>query len=223
MDCFSTIGIMSGTSLDGVDLVFCEFIRENNKWSFETGPAITIPYTSEWIDRLSGARLLDAENMIRLHFEYGYFIGDLVSGFIEKYKLEVDFLASHGHTVFHQPQKKMTWQLGHGSAISAASGILTVADFRSLDVALGGEGAPLVPIGDHMLFNEYDYCLNLGGFANISYEENDKRLAFDICPANIVLNFLTQKMGIPFFDIVVASCPEICSTQVLSRSSIAML
>jgi anhydro-N-acetylmuramic acid kinase len=130
--------------------------------------------------------------------EYGHYLGQLVHTFIKKNDLQVDFISSHGHTIFHQPEKKITVQIGNGAALSAASGCSVVCDFRSLDVALGGQGAPLVPIGDRFLFSEYEYCLNIGGIANISFEKNSERIAFDICPANMVLNALAQEEGIPF-------------------------
>jgi len=126
------------------------------------------------------------------------FTGQQINRFIKEHQLSPDLIASHGHTVFHQPENRFTFQAGNGVCIASEAGIPTVADFRSGDVALGGQGAPLVPVGDRLLFSEYDSCLNLGGFANISFEKNDKRIAFDICPVNFILNDLARKLGKPF-------------------------
>lgn len=192
------IGIMSGTSLDGMDLAACEFELVNSKWSFQICDAETISYSEEWEKRLINAPLLSGLELTELHSAYGKFIGKTVNKFIKKTGFSPDLIASHGHTVFHQPEKGFTLQIGNGAEILATTQKTTVADFRTADVALGGQGAPLVPIGDQYLFSEYDYCLNLGGFANVSYQENEKRIAFDNCPVNIVLNHYAQKLGIPY-------------------------
>jgi anhydro-N-acetylmuramic acid kinase len=192
------LGVMSGTSLDGLDIAAVEFIYHNKKWSFELKAADTIKYSAEWEQTLSKASELNAEQLTSLDFKYGRFIGESVSTFIKKHNFDPALVASHGHTVFHQPEKGFTLQIGHGEGIAKECGIQTVNDFRSGDVALGGQGAPLVPIGDRLLFSDYDYCLNLGGFANISFEKNTLRLAFDVCPVNIVLNHYAQKNGLPF-------------------------
>ena len=189
---------MSGTSLDGLDIAYCEFEKIDEKWSYQIHYAETINYPDEWKDRLTNIENGSALDLAAADTEYGHFLGLQTRSFIEKNKIHPDFVASHGHTIFHQPGKKMTWQIGKGSSITAETGLPVVCDFRSLDVALGGQGAPLVPIGDRLLFSEFDYCLNLGGFANISYEEKGERIAFDICPVNIVLNHLTKRIGKPF-------------------------
>lgn len=189
---YKVTGLMSGTSLDGVDIAFCTFDFREGKWEYTIAEAETIPYSNEWKKRLS-----DLENRNALEFattdaEYGHYLGKITHTFHQKYKLRPDFIASHGHTIFHQPLSKFTSQIGKGSAIAAETGFPVVCDFRSTDVALGGQGAPLVPVGDRLLFARYTYCLNLGGFANISYKESCSRIAFDICPANIVLNYLAS-------------------------------
>ena len=155
----------------------------------------TISYNDEWKTRLANLEKSTALDFVTTDVEYGHLSGRLTKTFIEKHKIQPDFIASHGHTIFHRPEKKITWQIGKGSSITAETGLPVICDFRSLDVALGGQGAPLVPIGDRLLFSEYDYCLNLGGFANISCEQNGLRIAYDICPANIVLNHLAGKIG----------------------------
>jgi anhydro-N-acetylmuramic acid kinase len=186
---------MSGTSLDGLDIAFCEFENDERTWSYQIIYGETIPYNDEWKTRLANLEKGTALDIVTADIEYGHFSGRLAKSFIEKNKIQPDFIASHGHTIFHKPEKKITWQIGKGSSIAAETGLPVVCDFRSMDVALGGQGAPLVPIGDQLLFGEYDYCLNLGGFANISCEQNGLRIAYDICPANIVLNHLAGKIG----------------------------
>ena len=197
MQSYQVIGVMSGTSLDGLDIVLCKFIFNNNR-EFEILKSKTIEYNLYWKRNLSKAHTLSGLDLLLLHKEYGRFIGQSINQFMDNSNETVDFIASHGHTIFHQPEKQITLQIGDGAEIAATTNITTISDFRSLDVALGGQGAPLVPIGDELLFSEYDYCLNIGGFANISFNENNKRLAYDICPANIILNFLAQKLNHEF-------------------------
>lgn len=194
MKVYNVLGMMSGTSLDGVDLAFCEFTFDG-KWKYLIKCAETIHYPNEWINCLSTLINTDALTLTQINADYGRYLGTLAKDFIDKNNISPDFISSHGHTIFHQPDKGFTLQIGEGSYISAITGLPVVFNFRVLDVALGGQGAPLVPIGDHLLFNEFDYCLNLGGIANISFENNGKRIAFDICPVNIVLNYLAAITG----------------------------
>lgn len=189
---------MSGTSLDGLDLAAVEFRLIDELWTFELLAAETISYSKDWGSKLLQSPTLSGKKLIALHIEYGRFIGDHINRFIQKTGFEPELIASHGHTIFHQPEKGLTFQAGSGFEIAAVTGITTVADFRSGDLALGGQGAPLVPVGDRLLFSKYEYCLNLGGFANISFERNGKRIAFDICPANIILNHFSEKQGFDF-------------------------
>lgn len=191
-------GIMSGTSLDGLDITVCRFEESAGIWQFEIAEAETLPYTDPWRDRLTSAFSEDAYALARLHSEYGKYIGECAGAFFESRHLKPQLIASHGHTIFHRPHEGVTFQLGCGASIAAATGIDTVSDFRTLDVALGGQGAPLVPVGDHYLFAGHRFCLNLGGFANISYEKEGKRLAFDICPVNTALNYLASRRGLQY-------------------------
>ena len=191
------IGIMSGTSLDGIDIALCRFSVSESRWDYDIVDAQTIGYSPYWIDKLRNAQLLSAEEFLVLHNEYGLYIGELILEFLRG-KEHPELVASHGHTIFHQPEKKFTFQLGNGASIASKTGISTVSDFRTFNVALGGQGAPLVPVGDHLLFPEFGYCLNIGGFANISFCKSGKRIAFDICPANILLNELAQRVGLPY-------------------------
>lgn len=197
---YDVIGLMSGTSMDGLDIAFCHFDLENGKWSYQITEAETIAYPEEWIKRLKEAEGLNASEFLQLHNEYGSWLGYRVSDMIIKYGFKPQFVSSHGHTIFHQPEKKLTVQIGAGAVIASRCKLPVVCDFRSLDVALGGQGAPLVPVGDRLLFSEYDLCLNLGGFANVSYEHNGERIAYDICPVNIVMNRIAEEAGKPYDD-----------------------
>ena len=192
------IGVMSGTSLDGLDLAAVEFQQEKEIWSFKIDFAETVTYSEEWKKKLKNTPFLPGERLIELHNEYGRFTGEQINRFIAKTGFKPEIVASHGHTVFHQPEKHFTFQLGNGAEIAATTRLTTVADFRTGDVALGGQGAPLVPIGDKLLFSEFDFCLNIGGFANISFEKNNRRLAFDVAPANAILNHFAEKQGYTF-------------------------
>ncbi len=193
---YHVIGLMSGTSLDGLDMAYCTFIEKKGKWTFSIKSAAMVDYDNKRLKKLQNAPNLSGNELLLLHNEYGKYLGEQVARFIKAKGIkELDFVASHGHTIFHQPEKKITFQLGNGAAISAACNQTVINDFRSLDVALSGQGAPLVPIGDKLLFSEYEYCINLGGFANISYDKNGKRIAFDIGPVNIVLNYLAELLG----------------------------
>lgn len=187
------IGLMSGTSLDGLDICFSKFWRENGKWKFEILNAETISYPEILENQLRNSINLSSQDLLALNADYGFYLGKTVNNFIKKNNLSaIDLIASHGHTVFHQPKRKFTLQIADGRAIKAETGIPVIYDFRSQDVLLGGNGAPLVPIGDELLFSDYDACLNLGGFSNISFKINDQRIAFDIAPVNIVLNRLAK-------------------------------
>lgn len=191
-DIYLVTGLMSGTSLDGVDIAFCTFIFKDGKWDYTIEKAETVTYSNEWKTRLSNLENTSAFEFVRTDSEYGHYLGKITNEFHQKHNIKPDFIASHGHTIFHRPEINFTSQIGNGSAIAAEAGVPVVCDFRSADVAQGGQGAPLVPIGDHLLFDDYGYCLNLGGIANISFKQSGNRIAFDICPVNIVLNHLSS-------------------------------
>jgi len=193
-----SIGLMSGTSLDGLDLVYVKF-NNNSYKDFQIIHADTIPYSEKWKIILQKSIEFSADDLNDLDIKYGKFLAERVNEFIIKYSIKnIDFISSHGHTVLHQPEKGITLQIGNGQIISKITKQKVVCDFRTQDVKLGGQGAPLVPIGDELLFPEYDYCINLGGFSNISYREKNKRIAFDICPVNIVMNFYASKLGFQY-------------------------
>jgi anhydro-N-acetylmuramic acid kinase len=188
-------GVMSGTSLDGMDIACCSFKKVGGRWTYRILSADTLVYSSEWKQRLSGANSLSAVELAGLHHTYGHFIGRTVKSFLIQHHItHPGFIASHGHTIFHQPDKGFSFQLGSGAAIAAEAACPVVCDFRSLDIALGGQGAPLVPVGDKLLFGQFTACLNLGGFANVSFDNPEgERIAYDICPANFVSNHLVRQ------------------------------
>ncbi|MFA5556993.1 MAG: anhydro-N-acetylmuramic acid kinase [Flavobacteriaceae bacterium] len=193
------IGVMSGTSLDGVDLAEIIFSEENNKISFEIRKTQTVPYSKEWIFKLKNGINYSEKELKVLNSEYTVLLGNIIQTFISENKIEnIDVVSSHGHTILHQPQNDFTLQIGNLPEITQIVNQKVVCDFRVQDVELGGQGAPLVPIGDRLLFSEYDYCLNLGGFSNISFEEKGKRIAYDISPVNTVLNFYANKLGFEY-------------------------
>lgn len=192
------IGLMSGTSLDGVDLVYVSF---SNDHQYKIISSDTYEYSEEWRSKLQNAFFKNDTEIDRLDWEYGIFLGELILTFCKKHGItKVGFVASHGHTIFHRPDEGFTKQIGNKKSIADVCNFKVVCDFRVQDVALGGQGAPLVPIGDQLLFSDYDYCLNLGGFANVSFSKGGERIAYDICPVNIVLNHYTQKIGLAYDD-----------------------
>jgi len=202
---YKVIGLMSGSSLDGLDIVYVHLqegassIKDSpRKWEFSILHAACYPYSKEWRDRLAGARELPAGEYLLLHTAYGQYLGGQVQRFIEEHQLhyQVQLIASHGHTTFHSPEHKMTAQLGDGAALAAWTGINVVSDLRAMDVALGGQGAPIVPVGEKLLLQDYAFFLNLGGIANVSAHGAGRGfVAFDVCPANRVLNILAGLAG----------------------------
>lgn len=197
---YNIIGLMSGSSLDGLDLAFTTLIETGGKWTYEIAAAECIPYSSEWKQKLQQAPTLPVHHFLRLHTEYGRYLAELVLEFIDKYKLhhKVHFIASHGHTVLHEPEHLTTFQLGDGAALSALTGLTVISDLRSKDIALGGQGAPIVPIADKLLFSNFSILLNIGGIANLTIMQDDAPIAYDICPANQVLNYFAQQTGQDF-------------------------
>jgi len=190
---------MSGSSLDGLDIAFCEFQFANKTLhNWQILQAETMPYSEDWQARLRNLPNANGRDLALAHAHFGQYVGELVTVFLEKYAIQPEFIASHGHTIFHFPIQKMTLQIGDGAAIAAVTGYKVVADFRTMDVALGGQGAPMAPIADQYLFSEYDFMLNLGGIANITANVNGKYIAFDIGGANQVLNKLVEPLGLEY-------------------------
>ncbi|MBC7523166.1 MAG: anhydro-N-acetylmuramic acid kinase [Flavobacterium sp.] len=200
-DQYNIVGVMSGTSLDGIDLAHIIFTLKEQKWSFEIIEAETITYNSNWITELKKAINYSSDQLIILNQEYTMLLGKMISDFIKKNNIKnIDAVCSHGHTILHQPQNRFTLQIGNLPDIASICNQNVICDFRVQDVQFGGQGAPLVPIGDRILFSEYNYCLNLGGFSNVSFEENESRIAFDISPVNTVLNFYANSLGLEYDD-----------------------
>ena len=191
------VGLMSGTSADALDVCCATFDRQEGRWSFRIDAARSYDYPPDLRRTLvQEVQQMSARDFVAFHSAYGRYLGGRVNEFLRETGLKPRLVASHGSTVFHQPGQGIMFQIGDGAAIAAATGIPTVSDFRRLDIMLGGQGAPLVPIGDNLLFGDYDYCLNIGGFSNISYKEREKRIAFDISPVNYVINRYCRAIGL---------------------------
>jgi anhydro-N-acetylmuramic acid kinase len=197
---YSVLGVMSGTSLDGIDLALVKF-KFDNSWHFEIIYSETVSYSEEWYRILIGLVSCSIEKLKLIDESYTSYLAGIIKIFIKKNDIHtIDAVCSHGHTALHQPDEKLTYQIGNKPILAKLLNKTVVCDFRVQDVELGGQGAPLVPIGDKLLFTEYDFCLNLGGFANISMDLKDKRIAYDICPVNIVLNHYINKLGFNYDD-----------------------
>ncbi len=187
------IGLMSGSSLDGIDLVDVDFWNDG-KWHFEIVAKDNYYYDDEWKRNLSDAFYYDENQLKDIDYQYGILLGQVTKRFIDKYHINPSVVASHGHTIFHRPQDHYTLQIGDGQALANECGVMVINDFRTEDVLKGGQGAPLVPIGDKLLFSDYPICLNIGGIANVSYDVDGQRIAYDICIANQALNYLATRV-----------------------------
>ena len=196
----NVIGLMSGTSLDGLDICYASFERNDcGKWNYSIIKAESDPYPEDVKCKLATAQNMSAEEYALFNSDYGIYLGERVKSFMDRNGIVPDLVASHGHTIFHQPAKRFTAQIGSGAGIAAETGVNCVCDFRTTDVALRGQGAPLVPVGDRVLFADFDYCLNMGGFSNISFNADDNsRSAYDICPVNYVMNYYTRQVGLEY-------------------------
>jgi anhydro-N-acetylmuramic acid kinase len=190
--------MMSGTSLDGLDLALVKLQQKGQEWSYSFIATDCLKYTSEKREQLAHAIELPAPELLALHAEYGSWLGKKAGQFLRTHKASVDAIASHGHTIHHRPEAGFTFQLGCPQQVALSSGFKTVGDFRTLDVALGGQGAPLVPVGDELLFGDFDFCLNLGGISNLSFCKNEQRIAFDVGIANMLLNHICRNNGLSF-------------------------
>jgi anhydro-N-acetylmuramic acid kinase len=196
---YTVIGLMSGTSGDGLDLALCEF-EKNESWKFQIVEAETVAFPPLLESELMNSHTLSALELSLLDVQFGKWMGEMVKAFCKKYNCQPDAICSHGHTVYHQPNKGLSLQIGNGWALHQSTGMKVINDFRMLDVQQGGQGAPLVPIGDKLLFPDMNFCINLGGIANISMEWNGSRIAFDTCPFNLLLNQQAKVLGANYDD-----------------------
>lgn len=197
---YHILGLMSGSSLDGLDLAYCRLEWNNGAvTNWEILQADTMPFSALWQRRLANLSQQDALIFAKTHTYFGHYMAELVQGFLKKHQIDqLDAIASHGHTIFHDPSRRLTVQIGDGAALAAQTGYTTICDFRTQDVALNGEGAPLAPLVEQHLLGGYDFYLNLGGIANVSAPVDNKWIAFDCCPANQVLNGLAAELGAPY-------------------------
>lgn len=215
---YNVIGVMSGTSLDGIDLAHIHFSIVDGKWSFEILETETVSYDNDWLEKLKTAVDFSQEELQQLNQDYTILLANVIKTFVEKHNLKnLDAVCSHGHTILHQPQNGFTLQIGNLPEIAKILNQTVVCDFRVQDVQLGGQGAPLVPIGDRILFSDFDYCLNLGGFSNISFEQNGNRIAFDISPVNTVLNFYANQLGLDYDDKGKIACSGKLNTDLINE------
>ena len=197
---YHIIAAMSGTSLDGLDLIDVTFTFDG-KWNFIIHHSETISYSKFWKQKLKNLIQITSDELKQTDEDYTKYLSELIQEFISKNRIEnIDFISSHGHTALHQPKRQLTYQIGNLPILAELLGQTIICDFRVQDVELGGQGAPLVPIGDQFLFSEYDYCINLGGFANLSTNVNGIRIAYDVCPTNIVLNHYVADLGYDYDD-----------------------
>lgn len=198
---YQIIGLMSGSSLDGIDLAHCSFESHGKNLHWKLNAASTLPFSKEWTNKLLELTQSNSKTLLAAHAAFGRYLGEQVNHFLQEQQLNCDIVASHGHTIFHYPEEQFTFQLGDGAAIAATTGIPTIDRFRAMDMAFGGQGAPVAPIVDRYLFEGYDYYLNIGGIANISAPIRDHRMvAFDIGGANQILDALAQIDGHSYDD-----------------------
>lgn len=205
---------MSGSSLDGIDLALCDFKMQGDHLEWKIIKAATIPFSTIWRNKLKNAPNISAKEFAILDYELGYLFGEEINNFVENEQM--DYIASHGHTIFHFPELKVTSQIGNGAIIASTTGCTVISDFRSMDIGFGGQGAPLAATIDRDLFSNIPVRINLGGISNISITHGDT-LAYDICPCNQILNYLSSQIGLEFdSDGILASQGRI-NTELLAK------
>ena len=197
-DKYKVVGIMSGTSLDGLDFVLVEFFKET-KWYFKLISSSTHTYPKKIYEKLKHSSSLHMNDIKILDQFYTIYLSKQIIKFLDKNNIhEIDFISSHGHTVLHQPNSGITYQIGNLPILAKLINKKVICDFRHKDVQMGGQGAPLVPVGETKLFHQLNTFINLGGFANITLKNEKKIVAYDICPANLILNSLANKLNRPY-------------------------
>jgi anhydro-N-acetylmuramic acid kinase len=218
MKTYKAVGIMSGSSLDGIDIAYCIFSENNQNWSYQLVKVACLDYEAEWQNKLKNIETLSALKFVKLDIELGHLFANAVQDFLSKNKLQKpDFICSHGHTAFHNPHLGYTSQIGNGAILNSQLETPVICDLRMQDVALGGNGAPIVPVGEKYLFPKHKVFLNVGGIANISIHQENKILAFDVCPANTLLNFYAQQLDKPFDEGGKFAKSGICQTSLLEE------
>ncbi len=195
---YHVVGLMSGSSLDGIDLSYCSYSTSGDAFDWELLNHATYPIPDTWKSRLLHLPEQSAKTFVKTHTYFGHFLSEVINDFIERQKITPDFIASHGHTIFHEPNKRFTTQIGCGAAIATQTGLPVINDFRIQDISINGEGTPLAPAADLFLFEGYDFYLNLGGIANLTAKTVDQLVAFDVCPANQLLNFLANQINLAY-------------------------
>ena len=195
---YYVLGLMSGTSIDGIDLVYANFVF-NKYWSFKILGSKTYQYNNDWQKILKNLSDKDLDSIKLIDKSYTKLLSKYILKFIDDFSIKkIDFISSHGHTALHDPLNSITYQIGNLKDLSAYIGLKVICDFRLQDVKLGGQGAPLVPVGEKYIFPEYDTLINLGGFANITIKSNNNLIAYDICPVNIVFNHLSNLIDLKY-------------------------
>ncbi len=199
---YKVIGIMSGSSLDGLDIAYCSLEENGGNWSYTIENAICVPFDTILYTQLNTITNLTVPEFMQLHTHFGRWIGLQLNNFIAQFELEhkVHLIASHGHTAYHFPANATTVQIGCGAAIAATTNLPVVNDLRAMDMAFGGQGAPIVPICEQLLFKNYNAFINIGGISNITINNGEIITAFDVCAANRILNVLANELGQPFDD-----------------------
>lgn len=188
---------MSGSSLDGLDIGIIDIIKKGNELSYEVIRCDTIEYSTEWKKSLTSLPNASAKELANNDMAYSRYMSELIRSFLKE-EDQIDYVSLHGHTLFHEPENGFTYQLGNGGVLSARLGLPVVCDFRSKDIGLGGKGTPLAPIVDSYFYNEYEVLINLGGICNLTFLSKKETIAWDVCPCNQLLNFLSEKMNLAY-------------------------
>ncbi len=209
------LGLMSGTSLDGVDLALTTISTVDQKPSPQLERFLTLPYPDALKERIQTQMqpsFSSVDQICALHVDLGQFLAERVLEALNQWRVEpshIDCIASHGQTLFHLPEGRnwqgkplhATLQIGDADQIAAQTGILTISDFRMKDLAVGGAGAPLIPYVDFLLFCElgkHRVLHNLGGISNLTYlpdtGDSQDLIAFDTGPANVLINLAVESL-----------------------------